>query len=397
MASIEYYTTNIQFNGQKVDLNPSLYSFAISDSIYSLYASGFFTLQDETGFLQEYLTTTPGQELGIEFGAENTNIKAPYTLISDRVEEITHPGLLNGPVEVSLLHAWFSAQQVRSTAYKDKIANVVKKLVSRFNFSGVDIDDTGNNDYWYQPLITDAKFLNDILLPYAYAVNSDNTPFYSFVTTDNIFHFKHYKSLLNQSIASTIDYKVEMGTKKERKQSDTYKKTQEIKRYTTSLKDIWKYKNREIYSISRSDGSLIAVEDLITSHPPASNLSLPIAGDASTQTGFLYVGKEKEDPGTKENLKGWQINEGKKSMFTDRFICLLPFHPKLQSGKAIQLNIFIGSGNQTQLSKRYSGKYIIENCDHVWNGEENQGYTKIIVGRKYVQIPNTYNLKATLL
>lgn len=397
MAELEYYTNNIYFNKQLVDINSSLYSFTISDSLYSLYSTGLFTLNDETGLLQEFLTTIPGQYLKIEFGAEDDLFAAPMVLNSEFTEEITHPGLLNGPVNMTLIHEWFNYQEQKSVGYKDKISSIVKKLVGAYNFNNVDIDDTGNNDYWYQPLMTDAKFINDILLKYAFSTGSSNTPYYAFITNDNTFNFKYLKSLENQSPEIEIDYKVEMGTKNENKQTKKYRKTQTLQKQSYSLKDIYNLKKREAYYISRTDGTLIEKEDLITDYPDARNLNPPIVKKENVQTGNIYLGKEKKETGAKENLQGLQVNSMREGMFLDRFILLIPFHPLIKSGKAVQLNIFTMENNQTQISKRYSGKYIVENCEQIWEGENHQGFTKIIVGRKYIQIPSAYSLKAGLM
>jgi hypothetical protein len=69
----------------------------------------------------------------------------------------------------------------------------------------------------------------------------------------------------------------------------------------------------------------------------------------------------------------------------------------MQAGKNIQLNIYTPESDGEKLSKHYSGKYLIERCEHIWDREQLRGYTSLIVGKKYVSLPSAYLLKADLM
>jgi hypothetical protein len=44
-----------------------------------------------------------------------------------------------------------------------------------------------------------------------------------------------------------------------------------------------------------------------------------------------------------------------------------------------------------------SGDYIIEDCVHSWDGERKRGFTTIIVGRKFANVPSNYKIKESLI
>jgi hypothetical protein len=76
-----------------------------------------------------------------------------------------------------------------------------------------------------------------------------------------------------------------------------------------------------------------------------------------------------------------------------------PFNPELASGNSVTINIYIPKrGSEIkELSHAFAGKWVVESCTHVWNGKQSRGFTKLIIGRKYVNVPNSYLLKEKLI
>ena len=62
-----------------------------------------------------------------------------------------------------------------------------------------------------------------------------------------------------------------------------------------------------------------------------------------------------------------------------------------------KLNIYIVDGSGTKLSTNFSGKYVVIECEHIWDGENSRAHTKLIVGRKYISVANSYLMKGKLL
>ena len=249
MVVDEYFTINTTFNGQSIDLAPQEFSFSMADSIYSLYNYGLFEINDITGLLQEYFGTTEGAELELGFGTKEILNTSKYIIKRDELSNIEIPGFLSGLVNIKIVNAWYSKQQIKSKAYQSTIATIISQLAQNQGFSSIDIEDTGNYDYWYQMMMTDAKFIQEILLPNAYS-SSAETPFYAYTTSDNVFHLKSLKSMFNTSIVATIEYKAatELNT-------NQINLTTNIKRFNQSSDEHRALLKRDIYQISKTDGT----------------------------------------------------------------------------------------------------------------------------------------------
>lgn len=397
MTYNDLYTINLTVNNVKIELEPQTYSFSTVENINELYSTASISFNDDSGLIQEYLGTALGSTIELEFGDKNNLNKAKYQINFDSLDQVKEQGYLTGSVNLFLIHNYFFQQKIISKAYQNKISKIIRDLTNLY-FSQVDIDDTGNKNIWYQPLISDAKFITDILLPHAYSYNANMTPFYSFITSDDVYHFKNIQSMLDKGKVATIEYRVITGASDDKNYKGIKNKTTYIKRWRNQYKNIWKIQNRNLYAISRKDGSLIEDEDLITDYPSQNNLKLPIMSKNSNKTSWFYSYRSESVTGKKENSLGLRISSQKDGMFIDEFLLIQPFNPKLHAGQTIQLNIYIMSDNNTsKISNNFSGKYIIIECEHIWDGEASSAYTKLIIGRKYISVANAYLLKGQLI
>jgi len=394
----DLYTVSLSVNGTKIELEPQAYSFSTTENINSLYSTASILFYDGTGIIQEYLGTTPGASIEIGFGNKDILNIGKFKINFDALNESDTPGFLTGNIDLFLIHETFFNQQIVSKAYQNRISKVIESIIGKYNFSQIDIDSTGNEDIWYQPLITDAKFIQEILLPHAYSYDASKTPFYSFITSDNVYHFRNMKSMLDEGKVTTIEYKAISGGSEEEEERSEGDKTTSLKRWRNQYKNLWKIQNRKLFSISREDGSLVEEDDSITDYPAQNNLKLPLINENSQYVNSWFDSILTEtETGKKENQIGLQTSSQKDGMLIDEFLLIQPFNPLLHAGKAIQLNIYTMDKNGSKLSTNFSGKYIIIECEHIWDGETTRGYTKLIVGRKYIAIPNSYLVKELLL
>lgn len=391
MVHDDYYTINLSFNDRKVEVAPQEFSFSMADSIYSLYNFATFELNDITGLLQEYFSTTEGAGITLGYGTKEYVNTCKYVIKKDDLPEIKTPGFLSGDVNAELVNHWYGKQEVKSKAYENSIATIVSQLTGGGGFTSLDIEDTGNFDFWYQPMITDAKFIQEALLPSAYSPKS-NTPFYAYITSDDIFHLKSFNSMITTNPTETIEYRTQNPKTKNPNQ------TIHIRKMHQSSDEHRNLLKRNLFKISRVDGSLIEDTDGIGSYPPQGAKTIPIMNFGDMPTGYMNLGFDDTEAGKSENKEGAKINSTKKSAIIDRFLILQPLNPKLKSGNLVQLNIYSSENDGDALSTHYSGKYVIENSEHIWNSKELRGYTKILVGRKYTKIlPGNYLLKPVLM
>lgn len=398
MATVyDHYVINIFYNDTRIDeISPEEFSFVISDSIYNLYPSGIFSIHDLASYFQEGLATVPGAKVRIEYGDKENLNKCEFVVQQDELPEAEHHTILRGNVEIPLIHSWYNDQQITNKGYQDKISNIIDEITNEYSFEDKDIESTENNDYWLQCLQSNASFIKNTLLPNCFSINSNNTPFFAYITTDNIFHLRSFHSMTIKNTVATIAYKAQF-LQKEQNEIEMRNRISSLKRWRENLKTVWNYKNRKIFKIDREDGTLQIEDDSITDHPSKGGFLIPIMNDHGNATGYANLQFTESETGRKQNLKGQSIHYLRDSLFVDYFQIILPFNPVMHSGDLVDMSIYLPENDASKLSQNFSGKYVIVNCEHSWNKEDLTGYTNLIVGRKYVQLPDAYFLKGKLI
>lgn len=391
----DYYEIELIVNSETIKLSPTDYSFILYDSIHSLYNWATFNIKDLTGLIQESLFTVKGLKITLGYGIRDNKInKSEFTIDHDKITEPSQKGILSGDVEINLINSWYDKQELKSSAYNDSISNIIRQIVTQ-KFSSFNIESTGNDDTWYQPLITDAKFIQDVLLPNSYSDNSNKSPFYAFINSDGTFNFRNLNSMLKDNPAANLKYIAEA------QEGDfSINNIMRLRRWRIGNEKLRNLIHRGIYKIDISNGSLIEEEDFIFSHPEGTTGNVPIIGDRNLFTGLLNLGYSKTDIGQKQSLLGRQINSIKDSMFIDKMLIIVPLNPKLIAGKIVNIFIFTLdniNGNIQKSSTTFSGNYLIEESRHTWNGERREGFTTLIVGRKFIDLNSSYFIKSLFI
>lgn len=389
---LNYYEIDVYYNGREFDVPPESLSFSTADSIYSLYNYGGISIDDPTSYYQEFFVTMEGAIVTLKFGNTSGFNSCDFMIKKDQVDVFYQPGFFSGEVDVEIVNSWYNKQEAKTIGFKAPISTILTDILSNSGFTSLDIEITGNNDYWYQMGYTDAKFIRDILLPNAYS-SSSKTPFFAYITNDNVFHLKSLATMLSSSPVATIEYAVPPSN------SDNFNYTLNVRRWHQNSDDHREFLSRKIYKVSQDDGSLLETTDDIGSYPPKNNLTVPIMNWNKKTSSIVNLDFEHQETGPSENLLGQQVNSTKKSMFLDRFFVFMPLNPAFKSGATVQFNAYtLDQSNQPILSKRFSGIYVIENCEQIWNKEDRKGYSKLIIGRKYIGvIPSSYLMKPQLI
>ena len=156
---------------------------------------------------------------------------------------------------------------------------------------------------------------------------------------------------------------------------------------------------RDICKIDKNNGNLIEQDSKITDFPSDLDKVLPIYSTNDLYTGHIDLDYNEDTTGLKESNKGQVIYSARDTIFLERMNLTLPLNPKLYSGASIDLNVYMVTKEiKTQTkSKNFSGRYVIERCTHVWDGKNQRGYTKIVIGRKYLNLSSGYLLKEKLI
>lgn len=392
----DFYEIDFRFHGIDFPLEPGRTSFSINDSIYSLYNTASITVEDRTGELSEQLSFVKGTEVEIDYGIKDYAAnKGKYVIVNSHFPETGQgqPGIVSGKVEMRLKNAWYAQQEIHSRAFNDSIDSILRTLTGGVGaIRRQDISSTDGVDVWYQPMINDAEFIENVLLPNSFSFDAPSTPFYAYITTDGVFHFKPAAAMYSANITDELEYPTNLTPDTTQPQ-----KVLELRNIRED-KDLERHLlNRDVFRIDTDTGRLIREDDSITDHISPSNKKFPFVADLSLKQD--YVDQNREEPTIDErNAEIGRLNYSHRpGMFIDRFIIITPLNPKLHSGQKINLITHTAMKNdRTDESPTFTDNYVIENAEHIWNSEQTRGFTKLIVGRKYLRGNRRYDFRQKL-
>jgi hypothetical protein len=396
MASLynDRYTIGITVEDKDLDSAPSNYSFIMKDSINSLLPTASINFRDLTGQFNEYLSFINGVKIEITYGDKDSTITCPYIVSRNSTPEQIKPDNAGGVIEIPLIHEYLYYQSKQSTAFKDEISNIIKNKVSKYNFNSINIDTTINKGIWYQPYLTDIDFMINNLVPFAYSSDSEDSPFYIFIDSNNDFYFKSYKKLYtdaNPTETMTLVPNVSVDTLS-KKTFSIFNSTQ------VPLLSIKDNLHRLLFNFDESD-TYKKVQDYIYNYPQSLSEAkyIPVSWnmDNITYIGELLSYDIKED-NTKNNNLGLMNNSMRKVYGLDKVILIANLNTKLRSGKKIELNVPTGKDSkQTDTSQRYSGNYLIETTYQKWTGS--LGRTILVASRESIKLSNNYSRSSILI
>lgn len=393
MLHKDYYNFELRINGTLFPFPIKNLVFSMSESIYEFYSTVTLHFNDVDGSLQETMLFVEGAVIDLSFGVRELNKKIKLVVVNSSVAGFNSSENLGGILNLTCMHEWVNRQEVRSKAYQGKISSVIQEVIAAEKFSNVDIDETENNDIWYQPMINDARFIREILAKYAYSKKSNDSPFCMFIKSDNSFNFKHIDGMLKEKELATIYYVPETNESDITRLAGNLKKEQNSSRAS---------RRRDLFSIEKATGALLIEEDDITQFPSSTtDTLLPILNDENKKTVFMGNGfKDATNKVDMENVSGERTNAIKMNFFLERLSFDLPLSKsslRLEAGKSLIFKAYTGGQGTTNTSKSISGKYIIEQAKTSWLGGEDKGVTSLVVARKFMKIPNAYDAKKLLL
>ena len=383
------YYGSLSINDIKTDLPLSAVSFVIKDSINELYPKVDFSINDEWGTMNEYLAFIDGSKISLSFGkTKNEQIKNNYRVLINGQPKQNSQNYISGKISVELIHDYYYYQNKVSKYYQNNISDIIKNLVGKYNFTKLDIDSTYNSGVWYQPYMSDSEFIIKNLLPYAYSTDANNSPFYCWIDNNNIFHFKSYKQLCEQNIIRNYEYS-SLGEPKVLNENSIVT----VNFLQDSMNDIKPLIN-QIYGYYDKNGNYQKEQNLkITDFPKNKTSKIPIIADLSYVTDiFNNLADDVNLDDNENNRKGYINNKMRESFLLDKVIISTNLDPTLHSGQLVNMTLPLNNG---QNSQKQSGKYIIENCFHRWNGK--QGVTILVCGRQRIVVNGDYKFRNYML
>ena len=360
---------NLQVEGEDSGIPPSSLNLTIFDSIHNLYPTAKLNFSDYTGIYHEYMGFVDGIKLSLSFGLSTKDWKTcPYVVFKNSEPAQFAQNGLGGNLELSLIHDYYSVQNKESAGYNSNISDIISDLIKKYQFEGTDIDSTLNSGLWYQPYVTDADFIRNILMPYAYSTDAQFSPFYAFITSDNQFFFKSYKKMIMQNPVKEYTYRT-LGSADALSEDSiltavpVQMSMSEIKPFYNRIKYYW---NEVGEYVKESENALI------TDYPKGVTEPIPVKADIDLVTGLIHQLDDDimlED--TKNDRFGQEINPVSKAVSPEKMIVSVMLNRELSSGKVVKLNFpTVKENNSSEKSLRSSGNYLIESCYHKWTGRD---------------------------
>lgn len=382
------YRFEVSIENKELDVTPQKIQFSIKDSIHELYPQSILSFLDPYGAIYEYGIILEGSTIDMKYEFQKETINCPFGVESDRTKELSTANFISGQLEFKLKHDYWWDEQIESKAYTNKkISEVITSIFSGYNFFNTTIRETGNKLTWYRPLMREEKFINQILLPNAYSSEQNKTPFFCFINCNNELNFITYDEMINQIPIDTIIFEPENSL-------GIANNALVLHKFTTGNTINNNLYYRKNFEIDYSDGSLSETNETFLDFPKSfpNEAESPPKQVPIKDREILYKGYELYE--TTDNIKGKidnnlgrQIYLQKNGFFTDRMRITVPLNLKLKSGKAINIDFFKAENRQKSI--RFNGIYIIEECEHIWNGQN--GLTIINIGRKNIKIPRAYD------
>ena len=385
MSAFQRATISLKVNGNDSGLSPMSFSVIEFDSIYQFYPKVKFIVSDYEGVANEYLAFVDGTELEITFGeSDDTVKKCKFVVAKDAVpQQKTSSNGIGGDFEIELIHDYFMKQYKKSNAYQSNISDIISDIVSKYQFDSVDIEDTLNSGYWYQPFVNDSEFIINYLLPFAFSNSAQNTPFYAFIDSNNVFHFKSFNSMFNSTPLKEITYGT-YGIDIVANGNIFYS----VNFSQLELSKIKPYFNCRYYNYDE-DGNISLENDSLLKYTKSQG-KYPIIGSSTNPTEIisLYDNDIKQDD-TKNNNKGFAINLHKDVVLPDKITINTHLDKTLVCGNTITVNMpNVTSNSSDALSLRNTSTYLIESSYHIWDSKNAR--TMLVCSKQNVNLTEQY-------
>ena len=385
MSAFQRATISLKVNGNDSGLSPMSFSVIEFDSIYQFYPKVKFIVSDYEGIANEYLAFVDGTEVEITFGESDDSVKKCKFVVAKNAvpQQKTSSNGIGGDFEIELIHDYFMKQYKKSDAYQSNISDIVSEIASKYQFDSIDVEQTLNSGYWYQPFVNDSEFIINYLLPFAFSNSAQNTPFYAFIDSNNVFHFKSFNSMFNSTPLKEITYGT-YGIDIVANGNIFYS----VNFSQLELSKIQPYFNCRYYNYDE-DGNISLENDSLLKYTKSQG-KYPVIGSSTNPTEIisLYDNDIKQDD-TKNNNKGFAINLHKDVVLPDKITINTHLDKTLVCGNTITVNMpNVTSNSSDALSLRNTSTYLIESSYHIWDSKNAR--TMLVCSKQNVNLTEQY-------
>lgn len=374
MSKIEKYTIGIGINGISEEIIPSEVSFSLRDSIYSLYSEASLKVNDQEGWILEGRGFTSGSNVSITIGYDETITTTSFIVNSMETPSVIKSAQLSGELNVNLIHESYKHRKKKTEAYTPNPSKIVENLFD-YDFTDYDIEPTKNVpvDKIYQPYYDEKEFIEKILLPNSLSTSEELNPFFSFIDISGIFHYRSFLSMMKETPSYVLKYGYEPSYEEYNQFVFSMQPfTEEMISSRDHIEYTFSYFDSNTKEFKKENINIINKD--LGGYPL---YSVPV--DKS-----LYFDGIKEEKDL-DRIRAHVCDLQRNSLLPEKAIIILPLFTEYTSGKVISLEVKYGIG---QLSYSFSKNYLIERSDHVWNGEENSGFSQLVISKAVPEFPS---------
>ena len=371
MFDILGFKVGLYINKVTKSIPSDMYSFSISDNIYSAFPTVKITFADISGLYLELNNFNQGVPLNIKYGilAGFNMLDADFrTSCRDTVSPAVNSSGLNGTLEVHGIHdSFFSNRNAPNIALKEiTVSSAVRKLfpyelklfveTTKGNIESYAIDDP------YQ-------FTRDILLPQA--SNGKVRPFCFFRNLANELCFESINKLEEAIPSEILLFAGDVSINPVNMMTSFLPFNEGLEKTLINFHAEGK--------ILKNDFSFSKITKNIATD---AKCKIPVMGNTKIHHS-PYFHRQFNPKVDYEQLNTAFLSDSMRSgFFVDKAMGMLPFHPNLVAGKTVQIIASLVDGdNKFELSETFSGKWLIEQSTHIWDGSAKKGQTQLILCR----------------
>jgi len=350
---------------------PNLFSFVISDNLYSPFPVLNLHFPDNSGLFLELGNFTQGVPLNIKFGVDTLSKMLDVEFKSscrDTSEPTAGTPGLNGNLQIKGLHeSYFTNRESPHTALKEiTVSDAIKKLFPSESKLKVEATKGKIESYAFDDPY---QFTRDVLLPQA--TNGKIRPYVFFRNLLDELHFESI-SLLEDSSPSE---KLLFG---DIDNDDAYNTLNSFLPYNESL-DKALINFNATSKIFKNDLTFEVENKSVATD--AKN-KIPVVVDTRIHNDRYFHRQFNPKVEYDQLNNAFYADTMRAGFFVDKVLCTLPLHPNLVAGKTVEVAVSVlDSEGKSELSETFSDKWLIEQSYHSWDGIIKQGQTQLILCR----------------
>lgn len=365
----------------------------MTESIQTFIPFAEVTLNDVDGVAADRIVNTQGLPLKLVMGLTDKKSEVSFegVLEAPGISGYDSSGIVRGVMGMRIIHESILKQEPSMKAYKGTTSNAIKEVLKGI-YSDFDVDPSGGESIYYQSGKPSIRYATEDLKPKLYDIMSMDSPYYLWLDWEGKVHIRHRKSLMEQPIKATLILD------RMHKQKDLFNYIFDIAQIPVSIQNGYRSFTDIRNTFDFGTGEVSATERSCLENYKKIGEKHLIMYD-NVKYGIKSHIRTPQTPGEEEILKGIQINNQEPMVAPQKFTVVIGLNPLLRAGDVISIltrGIFLDE----ETSETYSGKWLIEQVSHSYNGisESQQAFTTLTISRGSFKVlqSNNYGLAKLL-